>query len=657
MKALSLSQQTKPQNWQIILDEFEGTATVLDDAITGIKYAKEAKNLMQEQDGRWTQRWGRAYWGTAITAETSIRAAWPFTKSDGTRQLIAIGESGTAYVSTDGGSWTSISGATFDVSATNYYFKQINNYLFICNGVDRLTRYNGTVLSRYTSISTPTSVVPTRGAGLTAGSYNQYYRVTALNDIGETVGSTEATITTNKLRDVWNAVSNEYIDLAWTAVVGATKYQVYYSDVTGREEFLAESTTNSYRDDNTATPNPFVIVPEQDSTGAPKFSMIATSGSRIWGIAPSEYKWRVFFSGTGQYLGYFGYTFGGGWIDLDAGSDEEVSFIEHYRTGKGDTSATVFTQSPRGGGSVWQVTLATTDIAGETIIVPNPDKIVGSLGTNAPGAALLVGDTIMFLSAYGINTLASKENIANVLSTSPQSRDIQPSYLGLNFARKEQFKAYKYRNFVFISATENDSENDKIFIRDTDLNRWYWYWSFGVRQFFEYTGSDGKNHFLHVPTSGNQLVECGENISGDFGAAFSTSLLTGLIPIDRDKYVFAKVAEALIDLGRPKGTINFEILGIEKKKGFASIATKAITDVLQGVEFWTGSLGEITLMDEEDSPSTYNQTSVKKRKRVGKELNSIQFRVYSDTAETEYTVLSIQAKGKVKPVRPPSSWN
>ena len=659
MKVLNIAQQKRKIPWQIILDEFLGTATVLDDSIMGMKFAKEATNLIQVQDGRWKNRWGRALYGTAIAGEADILGSGTYVRTDGVRELIVIGSTtGKAYKSTDGGSWTEITGAVFTTTAKNLFFKQINNYLFICNGTDRLTRYNGTVLSRYTSIPSPTGLAGNRGAGLSAGSYFNYYQVTALNDIGETIGSTEIFVMTNKVRDVWNPTSNEYVDLTWNAVTGATKYQVYYSDLSAKEELLSEAPTNSYRDDNSATVNIYRIVPLQDTTGAPKFSMLATSGSRIWGIAPSEFPYRVFASGTGQYLGVFAYSFGGSWIDLDFGSDEVVQFIEHYRTGKGDTAATIFTKSPKGSGSVWQVSLVPITVGNDTVIEPNPDKIVGSVGTNSQGAALLVGDSIMFLGADGAYLLSNKAQVTNVLSTTPQSKDIRPSYLSLNFQKSDQFVAYHYKNFIFFSATEGSGDNDLIFIKDVDLDRWYWKWTFGVRKFLEYTeNATGKTKFLMVPTSGNQLVECSENISGDFGQPINTSLLTGLIPIDRDQSVFAKVLEALLVLSRPKGTINFEILGLEKKRGFSSLATKQITGNLQVVEFWTGDLGEITLKDEEEAPSTYSQASVKKRKRIGKSLNAIQFHIYSNSADTEYTVVAIQAKGVIDPTRAPSSWN
>lgn len=658
MQILTKSQQVKKVAWQLLMDKFDGVATVLDDYLLGKKYAKIALNLFQVQDGRWKNRWGRDYWGQALPGETGIIGGGVYNKDETTRELIVIGETtGKAYKSVDGGAWTEITGAVFDVSAKDLFFKQINNYYFICNGVDRLTRYNGTVLTRYTPLSAPTGLGFTRGGGLSAGSYHNYYKVTALNDIGETVASSEIDATTNKLRDAWNLASNEYVDLTWTVVSGAIKYQIYYSDVSGKEEFLAEASTNSFRDDNSYTPNIYVVAPDADTTGAPKFSMIATSGSRIWGIAPKEFPYRVFVSGTGQYLGIFAYSFGGGWIDLDFGSEETVAYIEHYRTGKGDTAATVFTKSPKNTGSVWQVQFIIQTIAEESILVLYPEKIVGSVGTNAPGSALLVGDSIMFLSGRGIYSLSNKENVTNVLSTTAKSQNIRPSYLALNFARSEQFRAYPYQNFIFFSATSGTGENDLVFLYDTDLDRFYWYWDFGVRQFIEYTDSAGKTKFLLIPTSGNQLVECNENISGDFGQPIKTSLISGLIPIDADQRLFAKVLEVLIVLSRPKGTINLEILGIEKKKGFSSLATKAITSNLQTIEFWTGDLGEITLMDEEDVSKTYTQASVKKRKKIGKSLNAIQFHIYSDTADTEYTLISLQADGFIDPTKPPTTWN
>lgn len=653
---LRTSQQNNP--WSVILDQFNGgTSTLLDDARIGLKKAKETINLMQVQDGLWKPRWGTAFYGLVIAGESSIIGAKDYIKSDGTRELVAIGgTTGKFYKSIDGGAWSEIVGVTFNVTKRPF-FLQINNYLYITNGYDSLARYNGTTLTQYAQIAAPTNVILARGAGLSAGSFTYYYKITALNAIGETVGSTEQSITVNKDRNGWIAASNEKITITWDAVAGATQYQVYISAESGQEMLLDSIAINAYTDDNSMTPNPYVIVPSDNTTGAPKFSQMEMSGNRIWATKDPNNPYRVYFSGVGQFIGYFSSYYGGGWVDLEKGGREMPQYVGHYRTGRGDSAATVLCSTPEGIGSIWQISIEPVTVGSITFSVPITVKIVGTIGADSPYAVVKAGDMLTFANKRGVFDLGNKPNITNVLATAEKSVEIRPTYRSLNLPKIEKFCGYWYDAKIFFSAAEGGDENDIIFVWDMERQNWTWKWTIGVRQFLEYTDSSGKTHFIGVPSNGAQLWEFSENVLGDLGQPFKTSYVSGLIAISKNKKVFAKVKEALLELGRPKGTINFEVLGIEKKRGFSSISSKQITGNLQTIEFWSGSLGEITLMDDEDVPKTYNQSSVKKRLRVRKLLNAIQFHIYSNTADTDYVLLGIQADGNIIPTRPPSSWN
>lgn len=71
-----------------------------------------------------------------------------------------------------------------------------------------------------------------------------FYRVTAVDDVGETVGATEDSATTS--------TPNSAIELDWDVVSGATAYRIYRATTTetyGGAHFLTEVTTNSYIDD------------------------------------------------------------------------------------------------------------------------------------------------------------------------------------------------------------------------------------------------------------------------------------------------------------------------------------------------------------------------------------------------------------------------
>jgi len=46
--------------------------------------------------------------------------------------------------------------------------------------------------------------------------------------------------------------------------------------------FLASTTNTNFSDDGTTEINPYVIPPEQNTTGAPKFKSMTVSENRIW---------------------------------------------------------------------------------------------------------------------------------------------------------------------------------------------------------------------------------------------------------------------------------------------------------------------------------------------------------------------------------------
>ena len=516
---------------QVVVDirDFSGGYnSLVDEARLPTKFTPSVLNLIQVQDGLWKTRWGRDYYGEAISGEASLDGVAEYIRSDGTRELIAVGgTTGKIYKSTDGGSWTQIGTATL-TPGYQVYFLQIKHQLYIANGVDNLLRYDGSTLQEYSQLSVPTNVTLTRGSGLSAGSYTVYYQVTAVNDVGETTASTEVSITVNRRRDEWNAASNEYIDISWDAVTGANRYNIYYADESGYEVFLATTTTTSYRDDGSDQPNEFLEPPDDNTTSAPKFKVMEISGNRIWATGNPDRPYRVYFSGVGQFLGAFSPWYGGGWVDLEKGGRDTPIAVVHYRTGRGDPIATILCSSPEGLGAIWQVELTATTVNDTSFSVPITYKIVGSIGSNAPLSVVKARDNIFFANKRGIFALRNKEQMFQVLATDELSQAIRPDYRSLNPAQIENICAYYYDGKVFFSAALGD-ENDSVFIFDLERGTWNWRWDFGVKQFLEYTDNNGRTHFLYVPVSGNRLVEISENFVGDFGEPFYQLYLSPLI--------------------------------------------------------------------------------------------------------------------------------
>lgn len=635
--------------WKLVVDQFKGLASLLDDVILGAKFAKEALNLILVQDGRWKTRWGSAHYGSQLPS--NFVACGIFEKADGVQEKIAIGANGKAYKSIDQGAWTEITGATFNANATKYDFEQSVNKLYISNGVDRLTIYNGTNLLRYTQLTAPTGLGLTRNV-LTAGSYNNYYKVTALNEIGETQGSAEINLSTNKTRNTWLPASNEYMTLTWTAVSGAARYQIYYSDESGKELLLAETSTTgtTFKDDGTFVQNPYFSCPEGDTTGAPIFKMIADSGSRLWGITDE----MVYWSGTGTDLGVFSEFYGGGYQPLIDGNGEKMEWIGHFRNGKGDSVTTVLTRNKAGIGSIWQISLEVTSIADTTIIVPNPVKLPGPIGTVTMLGVVDANDSLYIPNSRGIFSLNNKVNVQNILSTGELSGNIRPSFKGLQ--NIENMAGIWYDSKIFWTASESGDGNDIMFGLDTEQDEWFWKWTIGFRSFLEITENNGSTRLLGIPNNGDKLIEISKNIKGDLGQPFYQSWISGLIPVNEDPSVFASIKKAIVELGRPTGTIYFEVLGLSEKKGFTSIGSRKITDSVSNIDFTNGLWGDYMFEEDDEVPITYSQSSVPKAKKINKKLRSIQFHVYSDMADTDFTILKIIAEGVIKKRKTPSSY-
>lgn len=662
------SRSRKVQNNHIDINEFGGgSSSLVQEARMNPKFAVQSTNLMQVEDGIWKTRWGTGYYGAEHAS--TIDGAAEFVKSDGTTELITI-TNGTAYKSTDGGALTALTGATF-TAGVRCYFMQIAGYLYVSNGTDALARYNGTSFTTYTQISAPANLTASRVAsGLTSGIYTYYAQVTALNEVGETTGSTEASITVNKTRDSWVAGTDK-VAWSWSAVSGASRYQVYLSDQSGYENLLANSEVTSFTDDGSNTLNTYIDVPDANTTGAPKFISMAVSGNRIWATNDANDMFKVYFSGTGTFIGTFSDFYGGGWINLEKGGREIPTAVKHYQTGTGTGIATVLARTPDGRGAVWQITISSATVGDTTFSVPSATKVVGSFGTESVAGVVNTPNNLAFPNRKGWFDLGSEKNYYGVLRTNEKSQNIRPYWRNLSGAGMSGVCAYYYDAKVFISVPTSGTTNDRIIVWDDERTNWAVDWSFGARQFLEYTTSGGVTKFLCVSPTGNRLIEISENILNDLGAPFQQSYLSPLIPVSKIKTDVLNLKEAILEIGGPKGVINFQVLGIGKDNSFSTVATATIVNFGSNTGIGTEAYGESYYSETQasasggedawaiyllDAPSTFTQSTTKKAIRKRAKLYNIQFKVSSTTADTSFTILSLQAKGSVVPRRLPSSW-
>lgn len=641
--------QTRNTKVEIPITKFRGGVNkLLSESRIAIDEAKEAVNLIQVEDGLWKPRWGTANYGADFGANPD--GASEYMKSDGTTELVVIAD-GKAWKSTDGGAKSEITGATF-TAGLQCYFLQIGGYLYIANGTDSLARYDGSTLSTYSALSAPAGLAGAR-TGLASGTYNMYAEMTALNAVGETVGSTEASISLNRTRDNWTASDS----ITWTAsaVAGATAYQLYISEVSGQEALLMASEKPSFVDDGTATINPYVEPPLGNTTAGPKFKSMCVSGNRIWATNNADSMYTVYWSGSGSNMGNFSDFYGGGWINLEKGGRERPVSIKHYQTGQGEGRATVLCKTPEGQGAVWQITIATASVGDSTFAIPSALKVVGSSGTDSILGVVATNNDIMFPNKRGWYSLGPEKNFYGILRTNEISLKVRPYWRSLVGSQIGNVAAYFKESKIFISLTTTGTANNRTIIYDLERRNWTVDWDIGAKQFLEYTTTGGVTKFLYIPPSGNYVRELSQDIAGDDGSGFSTSYISGRWPLSKLFKDFVKVNKVYLKLGSPRGTINFEVLGSEKNKGYATLAAKTISPQYSLTGMGWDLMGAINIGDTSGVPTFFSDSADQRNVKIRKKLRDIQFRITTDSVDSDYTLLGLIVEGNKLRINPPSS--
>jgi len=634
---------------RIDVDDFSGGVnTLVSETRLDPKEAKEATNMMLDEDGIWKKRWGSADYG-GVTFTNTIDGFTEYRKTDGTRELVVIADTKAYVVDPVAGTKTEISGATFTVGY-RADFVQIKNYLYIVNGEDVMARYDGSVLTTYAGLAAVAwdGTPLTRGAGLSTGSYDYYYRVSAVNAVGETLAVAEATIDVDIIRDDWDE-ADEYTQLDWADVAGALKYVIYAGDTTGYLGKLTETTASTFQDDGSLSINYYVEPPTADTTTGPKFRSIAISENRIWGTNDPASPQRVHFTGTGVDMGNFSPAYGGGWVDLESGGRATCVKVVDYQD-----EAHVLTQTSEGSGAVWRIDLATVTIGSTDIIVPVPEKLVGAKGTPALRSVILVENDLYFFNSAGIHVLGDEVGVLNRLRTNELSANIRPYITDLVDDSLSKTCAYYYDSKAFFSVSTATGEPNKIIYYDREFKVWIKDWSIGVSQFGEFTDASGVSHFLGI--RGNKLVEISANYEGDSSVAFSWQYISPRFSVDKDWSRFAKIDRAYVRLRSARGTPTITVTGTKRNGATTSLASDDIVQGSSGTGIGWDRVGTFKIGTTGGVPTFYAQEALIRYLVINELIRDIQWTISGNGLSDTVAITGIAAGGRLVGVASPEEW-
>lgn len=549
-----------------VKDWEKGTVTAFDDGRTPIQGLRASGNVMLDQDSIIRPRPSLIRYGTQPTG-TVLGEIFEFVRIESnvpvTYMLIMQNIAGTtkpAY-SKDGGAWTTINGKTYDNSAKAHYV-QVDDKIMVMNGTDNLSYIDIPTLAAipYTALATPSapSIVRTGMAGTT---YTYYYKVTANSTVGETAASTATSQQVSMLRDVWDPTTN-YLTITWSAVVGASSYNVYVGDVSGQEILLAAGINGlSFKDDGSMAPDITRLAPVGDSTVGPKMTRGSVINGQLFLTGDKDYPRYVRYGGTGASVLDLSPFNGGGYSEIGRGTKEFPVKVMSFRDGRGNSVITVLCRGTNGSGKRYVMTPDSVTV-GETVIsffAVTEDN--GQDGTDSPDAVILYKDSLWYPSRDGFKTTGTKPQLQNILSTTTVSETINTDIANLSSAYMDKAVGLANQGRLYFALPNGSASNNEIWV--LDLNRkgaWMKPWNIPADWQMLYNDNSGTTH--HIVHANGVIYELTHSQSTmDDSTAFRTNITSGFIKFSEDGLDWAKVIDVTFVVLRPQGTINFTISG------------------------------------------------------------------------------------------------
>lgn len=482
------------------LNTFQDQTLIRDSELT------EAKNIILSVDGI-EPRPGTTNYGDS--SNTLVSGGIGFYTSTGTREFLRF--SGGRLQKYVGQTPTNIGSKTYDTAALMNLLLA-RDKVFTFNGVDNLTYYDGSSISEFTELSTPTglAVSPQGSTGTTTYSY----RVSAFNAQGETLACSSVTITNGNA----TLSATNFNRVTWSAVTGATGYNIWGREATGLgHTFMATVyATTTYDDKGQDTPSITLLPPEGNSTGGITAEFGVYALGRIFAAGDPDNPSRLYYGGVGDNIANFsGANEGGGYVDVFKNDGAVIRSILPFQ----------------GGVIIWKDN-AIYKFSFTSEGLAQLEEITRSFGGISFRSCKHVENDIVFAAKkdgrLAFYSLGNQENYSSaILRTNELSIKIASRLTDVNLAYLERSGAFYFNNIYGCSVAKSGSTvNNRIWCLDTRFGAWVYWDDLKPNFFMEYTDANGDQKLYYGDEASGYMVEMFVTARNDNGAAINVEFAT-----------------------------------------------------------------------------------------------------------------------------------
>ena len=570
--------------------------------------------------------------------------------ASGVNELVALSDWG-VMVKKSGASYTNILGASY-ASGYDANLVQMYNKVYVVNGVDNLTKYDGASIYSYTQISRPTGVQVTNLSGV-SGTFTRSFRISALTAVGETLASP---LSSGESMGIIENTPQDLIDttlrITWTTASPASVVAGYniYGTSQGDERYITSVDSSTLQYDYKGVPDPAstVFPAPVDTTLGPiaKYAITYKDklifGNLVGEGRPSAISW----SGGGVNVDKFNWRHGGGNIDIDKDAGDEIKGLIEYQD-----SIIVFKER-----SIWQVTFSLD--AG--LVIPSVKMIIRGLGSVSHRTIKHVENDVFFLSRKGVFTLGNEANYLNVLRTNELSSRIRPTFAALTQSQLELACAVYQDNKYRISYPAGGAlKNNQEVIYDRERLGWMGPNTYSATPgvYEVYYDTDNKEVLIWGDANDNFVTDMSVGYSNDKGVKIQTALLTKKTAF-KNPFQFKKIKNLYSNWRNVFGTPFVNIVLETRDGAVGSAQTFTISASNAGTGWGFDEWGTTKWGNTLGAGNAAGSNDLAKRTRINKVGRTIQVEVTTTGNNDKYELLALQIQAQeLGQGIIPSSWD
>ena len=324
------------------------------------------------------------------------------------------------------------------------------------------------------------------------------YRVviayTYVNKFGPTKHSKQLTFYASEAVENWHAGCFVRVTGTARADLGIKACEFYYSVTNsstllfaGRVEMPEEPTGNEfhwtfdwlgYYDATSMWPVANLVVPTENYTKGVKASRVTCIDSRLYFWGSKDHPERLWIGGNPGNLFSISPGTGGGFVDVEPGTGQEIRYVDKYKTQSGNSIVTMLCDSKNSNRE------QRYNLVENTITLSNEqnrkswqaEQVSGAVGCKSYYGAKVCEDGLYSVSRYGLALTTMTMEYNSQIRANYVSGAIKPAFVDKLGEHLSSCILLEADGVLYLSFGEKDKNLDNIlFCYDIDLKAWWTY--------------------------------------------------------------------------------------------------------------------------------------------------------------------------------------